>query len=153
MSNHKKVDFGILLNLAFQSFKSSLEEALADAGYEDIGRSFGYVFRLLAETSLNLRELADLLDVTPQGASKILADMQSKGYIERREDIHDKRVVRFVLTSRARKALDVAKEFHSSFEVSLARRVGAVQARQVRRVLDDIIANGGNAKIANARPT
>ena len=47
------VDFGVLLNLAFGSFKAGLHAELARAGFDDVGPSFGYVFRLLASRPHN----------------------------------------------------------------------------------------------------
>ena len=98
MSKKVKTDFGILLNLAFHSFKTELHISLSEAGFGDMGGAFGYVFRLLADSPLSLREIAERLKITPQGASKILNEMVTKNYVARGEDALDKRIVLFMLT-------------------------------------------------------
>ena len=152
MSKEVKADFGILLNLAFHSFKTSLDLSLAEAGFDDMGVSFGYMFRLLADTPLSLREIAERLKITPQGASKILNEMVRTGYVSRGEDRLDKRVVRFALTERAVKAMACARQFHGRFEAEIAQRMGDAKAAATRRVLEDIIEESGGLGAETARP-
>jgi DNA-binding MarR family transcriptional regulator len=152
MSKEVKADFGILLNLAFHSFKTALEISLAEAGFDDVGVSFGYVFRLLADSPLSLREVAERLKITPQGASKIVNEMVKKDYVTRGEDPLDKRIVRFMLTKRALKALESARRFHELFEAEIAQRMGAARAATTRRVLEDIIEQSGGLGAETARP-
>ena len=70
MSEH---DFGILLGLAYNAFVDDLNAYLREAGFEDIGRSFGYVFRLLADDEMTLRDVAVALEMTSQGAMKTVS--------------------------------------------------------------------------------
>lgn len=141
-------DFGVLLNLAFGAFKVRLHARLADAGFDDIGPSFGYVFRLLAAEPGNLRGVAEALGMTAPGALKIVNDMVDKGYVERSEHAGDARQKLLQLTSRARAAMEVAHAFHLSFEAGLAERLGARDARAARRVLEAIVAASGEDGVA-----
>ena len=61
-------DFGILLHLAFARFKDALHAQLAKDGFDDLGASFGFVFRALEAAPLNLRGLAERLGISPQVA-------------------------------------------------------------------------------------
>ena len=132
-------DFGVLLNLSFGAFKSELHLALARAGFDDIGSSFGYVFRLLADEPRNLRDLAESLGMSAPGALKIVNDMVAKGYVERMEHAEDARQKLLGLTPRARKAMRAAHAFHHEFEAALAQRVGASQTRAARSLLEAIV--------------
>lgn len=132
-------DIGILLNLAYGAFVARLNAAMAQAGFDDLGPSFGYVFRLLDEAPASLAAVASRLQITPQGALKIVADMESKGYVERREQPTDARVRLVALTGRGRKALRAARRFHAAFEAELARQVGAAPAAAMRRALQGIV--------------
>ena len=134
-------DFGVLLNLAFGAFKADLHAALAQAGFDDVGASFGYVFRLLAPASMNLRDLAHALGMTAPGALKIVNDMVAKGYVERVGHAGDARQKPLSLTPRARRAMAAAQAFHIAFEADLARRVGAREAEGTRVVLEAIVAS------------
>jgi DNA-binding MarR family transcriptional regulator len=132
-------DFGVLLNLAFGAFKAELHDALRLAGFDDLGSSFGYVFRLLADGPLNLSEVADALGMTAPGALKIVNDMTAKGYVERLEHAGDARQKPLSLTPRARNAMAAAHAFHLEFEAALARRVGVPQTQAARRLLEAIV--------------
>jgi DNA-binding MarR family transcriptional regulator len=134
-------DFGVLLNLAFGVFKQELHAELARVGFDDVGASFGYVFRLLAQKPTNLRDVAEALSITAPGALKIVNDMIDKGYVERQEHPGDARQKLLTLTPRARQAMNAAHEFHEAFERSLATRVGLRQASAARTALEAIVAN------------
>jgi DNA-binding MarR family transcriptional regulator len=114
-------DLGILLTLALDTFKRRLHDHLAEAGYDDLGPSFGFVFRSLADEPMSLAALAARLGVTSQGALKIATEMEQRGYIERQDD---RRVRRLVLTARGRAALREARRFHATVERELARSLG-----------------------------
>lgn len=129
------VDFGILLHVAFAHFKDELHARLAADGFDDIGPSFGFVFRALDGASLKLRELAERLGITPQGALKIVDDMAAKHYVTRLADPDDGRATRLVLAPRGEKALAAAKRFHRQFEAQLAARLGARRVADTRAVL------------------
>jgi len=144
-------DFGVLLNLAFGAFKADLHQALGRAGFDDIGASFGYVFRLLANGPLNLRDVARALDMSAPGALKIVNDMAGKGYVDRLEHPADARQKLLGLTPRAHAAMAVAHAFHGDFEAALAQRVGAGDTAAARRLLEAIVeaadARSGDAPI------
>lgn len=152
MSTNKPIDFGILLNLAFGSFKERLHKHLADRGFDDLGPSFGYVFRFLESGPHCLREVADLLQITPQGALKIINDMVKKGYVQRGDDDRDGRTKPLVLTQRATAVLRAARSFHKQFEADLKARVGKTQAAAVRAALEDIASQNSTGNVRRLRP-
>jgi len=128
-------DIGVLLTLALGAFKERLHAHLADAGYADLGPSFGFVFRSLADGPLSLVALAQRLGMSAQGALKIASEMVDRGYLERRDDPTDKRVRQLVLTARGRAALRAARRFHLQVEKELTASNGAVQVSGARAVL------------------
>lgn len=134
------VDFGILLHGAFARFKDELHAHLASDGFDDIGPSFGFVFRALDGAPLKLRDLAERLGITPQGALKIVDDMAAKRYVTRLADPDDGRATRLVLAPRGEQALAAAKLFHRQFERQLATRLGAKRVADTRAVLTALAA-------------
>jgi DNA-binding MarR family transcriptional regulator len=141
MSSTAPLDFGVLLNVAFVAFKDALEADLAAAGFDDIGTSFGYVFRLLAEAPCNLSELAVQLGMTSPGALKVVGDMVAKGYVSRTADADDRRVKRLELTHRGHAALARARSFHERYERALAQRLGMRQVAATRKLLEAMAAS------------
>jgi DNA-binding MarR family transcriptional regulator len=135
----QQLDFGILLGQAYIAFVDELRAHLASSGFEELNRSFGYVARALATESLSLRELAEHLGITSQGALKIVDDMEENQYLERLPDRDDGRAKRLRLTKRGRAALAAARTFHARFEADLTKRVGAQQARALRAALTELV--------------
>lgn len=139
MSNDDPQDFGILLNLAFGAFRQALDDDLATAGFRDIGPSFGYIFRRLADRPCSLSKLAKQLGMTSPGALKVVDDMVAKGYVTRRPDAIDRRVKQLELTERGQAALARARNFHRTFEQALVRRHGAPQVDATRQLLEAMV--------------
>jgi len=152
MSSPPSTDFGVLLNVAFGVFKAGLHRHLATAGFDDVGPSFAYVFRLLQAKPLNLRLVADGLGITPQGALKLVNDMVAKGYVERHDEPLDGRVKRLALSPRAVLAIAEARRYHARFEADLAGRIGADAAAAARAALEDIAAHYGDEGPPSLRP-
>jgi DNA-binding MarR family transcriptional regulator len=145
-----RADFGILLGLAFQTFSDELRRTLHERGFDDLGRSYGYVFRALAAGPLRLHELSTGLGMTDQGAMKIIDEMAERGYVERRPDPADGRAKLISLARRGRQALVAARRFHGAYERRLGRMLGAADVATTRRVLEALVGTTG-IDAANAR--
>ena len=149
-SEASAADWGILLTAALAEFKEQLHAHLARAGYDDLGPSFGFVFRSLADRPLSLAELAARLGITSQGALKIAAEMERRGYVERQDDQVDRRVRRLLLSARGRAALKEARRFHAAAERRLVQKVGAKQVATARAVLTAFIERDGADNMSRA---
>jgi DNA-binding MarR family transcriptional regulator len=149
------MDWGVLLTLALAVFKTALHAHLERAGYDDLGPSFGYVFRSLADRPLSLVELANRLGISSQGALKIAAEMEKRGYVERLDDTEDRRVRRLVLSTRGRAALREARRFHGIAERRLVHALGAKRVADARAVLTEVVKQASDEEAAwttTARP-
>jgi len=129
-------DLGILLTSALGAFKDRLHAHLAAAGYTDLGPSFGFVFRSLADEPMSLAQLASRLGITSQGTLKIVDEMERRGYVQRKEDEADQRVRRVALTGRGRSALREARRFHAEVERELTKSLGPRRVADARAVLE-----------------
>src|SRR5262245_60624729 len=130
------VDLGILLALAYQEFVRELRDHHAEHGFNDLGRSDGYVFRALANGPLTVSELAARLGISKQGAAQIIDDMRRRGYVHRRPDPHDARAQLLLLTDRGEAALATARRFHHTYERRLIRTFGAAAVATLRTTLE-----------------
>lgn len=139
MSSDESTDLGVLLNLAFVSFRQALDADLAAHGYPDLGPSYGYVFRRLAEGGCSLSVLARHLSMTAPGALKLVNEMVERGYVERIDHLSDGRVKLLQLTAKGRKALRQARDFHQRYERTLSGRLGAKAVTAARSVLEEIV--------------
>jgi MarR family transcriptional regulator for hemolysin len=135
-------DLGIRLGLAYTAFVDRLNTEMAAAGFDDLGPTYGYMFRALAAAPATLSTLAEGLHMTTQGAAKILAEMEAKGYVRRSPHPTDARARLVELDERGRRALRTASGLHARFERELAARVGEDTTTALRRALDAVLAMG-----------
>lgn len=153
-TSEDSIDFGVLLNLAFGALKHDLRAHMGDAGFDDLGTSFGYVFRIVDQDAPSLAELAARMGITPQGALKIVAEMIAKGYLRRVGDSVDRRIKRLTLSARGKRALAEARQFHARFERQLAARLGVRRVAVARAVLESVIAEASAQGLEmHARPS
>ncbi|MEP6731305.1 MAG: MarR family transcriptional regulator [bacterium] len=141
----RPTDFGLLLDSAYAAFKDTLHTSLAAAGFDDLGPSFGYVFRSLADGPLSLVQLAVRLGITPQGALKIVTEMVERGYVGRQDDTKDRRVRLLVLTTRGKAALRAARRIHAQVERDLIAELGVARVAAARAVLDSLADSAAGA--------
>lgn len=137
-TNEQPLDIGILLAVGYQEFVRALRSAMAAAGFDDLGRSDGYVLRALDGNPLTVSALAELLDITKQGAAQVVEEMERRGYVERRPSPTDRRSRPLFLTGRGERALATAHRFHRRYERELIRRHGAEPVAALRTVLTAI---------------
>ncbi|MGA8247895.1 MAG: MarR family transcriptional regulator [Nocardioides sp.] len=134
----EEVDLGVLLALAFQQFVHDLHADLGERGYDDLGRSDGYVFRALDAGALTTSALAERLEMTKQGAGQLVEDMTRRGYLTSRPHPHDARARLQELSERGRGALAAASAFHRRYQRSLVRRHGAEAVAGLRTLLTEM---------------
>jgi DNA-binding MarR family transcriptional regulator len=134
----QSVDLGILLGVAYQEFVRQLHAAHAEAGFSDLGRSDGFVFRSLAVRPMTVSELATRLEISKQGAAQIVDDMERRGYVERAPDPDDRRARLVRLSARGERALATARRFHRDYERRLVRVHGKEAVRMLRVMLEAI---------------
>ncbi|WP_350274282.1 MarR family transcriptional regulator [Kribbella sp. HUAS MG21] len=145
MTRSGKPDIGILLLLADQEFVRALREHTAAQGYDDQGRSDGFVLRTLHDGPTTISRLAERLEITKQGASQIVDDMERRGYVERRPDPSDARARLLQLTDRGQAALSAARRFHHAYERRLRARLGDEAVDIFREVLTEM---AGEAQVS-----
>jgi DNA-binding MarR family transcriptional regulator len=130
------IDLGVLLALAYGQVVLELRAYLAEEGFDDLGRSDGYVFRALDAAPLTTSELAERLRISKQGAGQIVADMQARRYVGPGEpDPADRRARRLTLAPRGQQALAAARRFHQRYERRLRRTYGVARVTELRELL------------------
>jgi DNA-binding MarR family transcriptional regulator len=134
-SELKAGDLGILLALAYQTFVQRLRASLVEQGFDDLGRSDGYVFRQLAGRTMTVSALAGRLDISKQAAAQLIEDLRSRGYVIRRPDPSDGRAQLLELSERGAAVLAAARRFHRRYERSLSREDGRDTVLTVRTLL------------------
>ncbi|WP_084963648.1 MarR family winged helix-turn-helix transcriptional regulator [Thermoactinospora rubra] len=135
----RDLDTGTLALFLGTAAAAVVQDDLEAAGFTGLRLSHGYLVQHLVESEPTVGELAVKLEVTQQGASKAVAELERLGYAERFADPRDARVRRVRLTSRGRDAVEAARRARRSLEERFRRRIGEDQLGEARAVLADLL--------------
>ncbi|MEU5691752.1 MarR family winged helix-turn-helix transcriptional regulator [Actinosynnema sp. NPDC020468] len=102
-------DLTLLFTALSAACDTEVRERMARAGHPDVRTVHGYVFQHLLVGPARITDLADLLGMTAQGASKVVAEMERVGYAKRTTDPQDSRVRQVSLTEHGRDAVEAGR--------------------------------------------
>ena len=120
-----------------------LQRRLADQGFEDVRFGDGVVFQHLVEGPLGIGALGSRLGVTQQAASKAVADLERRGYVERTADPDDARARLVRLTARGEGVIAEGRRVRAALVAELAAEHGPRRVEAARRLLVDVLAGLG----------
>jgi DNA-binding MarR family transcriptional regulator len=98
-----------LLARACERLVGSIFTALDDEGFDRVTTTQALAVRILATDPMTARELAQALGITPQAASKVTAELESRGLAVRGHDPHDARARPLALTDEGRRAAETMR--------------------------------------------
>jgi DNA-binding MarR family transcriptional regulator len=97
--------------------------------------SDGFVFQHLVPGPLPVTELAKRLQMTQQGASKTVLDLERRGYVERIPTPNDQRVRLVTLTDLGWTAVNGARQERDALNNELRTMLGVSGAKQFNKSL------------------
>ena len=122
-------------------------EHLHAQGFPELRHSHGYVFQHLLGAARPISELALLLGVSQQAASKSVRELAEWGYLEDQASA-DGRVRRVKLSERGRSAVQKARSARSEIERRALARVSPQAHQAVARVLGNMLEHlGGTERV------
>lgn len=145
------LDVGTLALFVGHAFAESVQRELAAAGFGDARFSHGFVFQHLLVAPRSASELAGLLGVTQQAASKSVAELSALGYVEVAPDEGDARRKSVRLSARGRAVVERARRVRSTLEATLVRQVGPRRMAACKRVLSELLEALGGAEAVRRR--
>lgn len=146
------IDLPTLVSLTGLATSEHLLRRLREGGNPEVRISHGYVFQHLLGGSPTVGELAELLDITQQGASKVVVELESLGYVERRQDPDDSRIRRVALTALGRTVIERGRTARAKLEAELLADIGPRAMKATRRTLLRLLERtGGLASVATRR--
>jgi len=129
------LDLPTLVSLAGNGVVRDLLARLAREGYPGVRPSHGYVIQRLVDGEPTITALAEQLQITQQGASKQVHELERLGLVERRVVAGDARSRAVRLTERGRGALESGRRARVQLETELVERVGPDDVATARAVL------------------
>jgi DNA-binding MarR family transcriptional regulator len=130
----------ILLRLAYFRLSERIFHGIVDVGFPDLRPAHGNAVESLSlEDGVHLTDLAKRAGMTAQSMGELVDDLESKGYLERRQDTADRRAKRIYLTPKGRANADAGRMATQAVEAELTHLLGAVQYTCLRESLTRIL--------------
>lgn len=114
-------------------------EGVIAAGH-DIRSRHSVVLAQLSFAGARITNLARVANVSPQAMSELVDELEKRGLVERRADPSDRRAKLIVLTPAGSAATAAAGTAIERIEASIDDILGVSQHRELRQMLEDIIA-------------
>jgi DNA-binding MarR family transcriptional regulator len=143
------LDLGYLALFVGQRINELVLDKLADDGFGDLRVSHGYVVQHLIGGPRTITELAGLLGVTQQAASKVVAELIELGYIESAVT-GDRRARAISLSERGHASVAHTRKTRAKLQHKLVAKHGAAIDR-TREVLAQVLDDLGGAPSVRAR--
>jgi DNA-binding MarR family transcriptional regulator len=140
-----------LFAIASRSLIDGLHERLRERGWDDVRPAYGFVL-LAARDGTTATELATLMGVTKQAASKIVDAMEGARYVTRGPGVRDARQRRVELSERGVELLAAVESIYAELEDSWVTVIGRDHLERLRADLVAVLARADGALPA-VRPT
>jgi DNA-binding MarR family transcriptional regulator len=140
-----------LFAVAYRTLIDDLHTELRRRGWTDVRPAYGFAL-LAARDQLTSGQLASLMGMTKQAASKLVDAMVSADYLERRVEGHDARRKRLCLTTRGENLLAEVELIYAELERQWAEVIGTDRLEGLRADLQSVLTGSGSLPLSAIRP-
>ena len=149
----KPVPIARLLAMAYRQLIDGLHSRLPDAGFTDVRPSYGFVLLAVRDGPKTVVDLAALLGVTKQAASKLVGAMDDAGYVRRITAPADARAKNIELAPRGVELLSAVESIYADLESEWATTIGEPAVDRLRRDLSSVLLVAHDGQLPDVRPT
>ncbi|HMI90544.1 MAG TPA: MarR family transcriptional regulator [Polyangiales bacterium] len=142
-----------LMAMAFRTLIDELHAHLARRGWQDVRPAYGYVLLAGRDGSITVTEVAALLGMTKQAASKLVEGMVQEGYLRRGDNPDDARSKQLKLSAKGARLLAVVESIYAEIEAEWAAIIGAPALERMRADLTRVLRGLHDGGLPAIRPT
>ncbi len=142
-----------LFAIGYRQLIDSLHDRLQARGWTDVRPAFGFVLLAARDQPTSVTELAGLMGMTKQAASKLVDAMVGSGYIQRGADPRDGRQRPVSLTGRGEELLSAVEQIYAELEEDWAGLIGTSHLDRMRRDLMRVLSDPVNGQLPPVRPS
>jgi len=128
-----------LFAIASRSLVDGLHERLAARGWGDVRPNYGYVLLAARGSGIQASEVAVLMGISKQAASKLIDSMVEQGLVRREARADDLRAKVVTLTSRGRRLLTAVEEIYKELDEQWAAILGDQRVQSLRGDLTTVL--------------
>jgi len=125
-------------------------DRMAASGFTNVRESHGFVIQHLIDAERTITELAELMEVTQQAASKVVAELVDIGVLDTSPGA-DRRAKRIRLSRRGREAVRLGRRARRQIEARLTTAIGARRYAAARATMARCLDALGGAERIRAR--
>jgi len=145
------LDVTLLALFAGWASADQVAQRLTERGFS-VRFGDGLIFQHLVGAPRSISELATRMEVTQQAASKAVADLHRRGWVDLSTDPQDRRAKVVALSERGLAAVEAGRVARAELVSELDRECGAQDMAAARRVLTMMInRHGGDVAIRSRR--
>lgn len=122
-----------------------LHDRMASRGWPQVRSGYGFVLLGIRHQALTVTELAALLGVSKQAASKLVALMHQDGLVDVTPHPEDSRSRLIEITPLGREFLDAAEDIHRELEAEWAAEIGKDRLEAIRADLTALVVRNGES--------
>jgi DNA-binding MarR family transcriptional regulator len=128
-------DLGVLAARLLFGLQGELFDRAAELGFDDIGPRHGAVLAYLDEEGIRLGDLARHAGRRKQTIAAILDELETRGYLHRVTNPHDRRAKLIMPTDRGRELMRASDAIVADIERHHAKQLGDAAYTEFRRAL------------------
>jgi DNA-binding MarR family transcriptional regulator len=134
-----QTDLGQALRIAWWSYVHRLDADMEAAGYPERRAAMNYVFALYAQPGpITISEMGRQFDVSRQAASKIVAELSRRGYVQTTASSTDQREKVVELTPKAIEHVTARRQAAAALDEAIRARIGDAGLERLHEVLDAV---------------
>lgn len=122
--------------MVYRTLIDDLHERLRARGWRDVRMNYGFVLLESRGRALGVTDIARLMGVTKQAASKLVSSMVKAGYLQEVE-ADDARARQVTLSPRGQRLLGAVEEIYRELEGDWAKVIGGDRVEALR---EDMVA-------------
>ena len=137
-SRHGPPLIGALLRMPWETLHERLLTGLHQRGFTDLGAPHLTVLQWPGPDDLRPSELATRTRMSKQALNYLLGQLERNGYLQRRDDPHDQRFKRIILTRRGQRAACAMRDIVHEVETEWQQQLGPERFAELRALLTDL---------------
>ncbi len=141
-----------LFAIAYRALIDDLHDELRLRGWTDVRPAFGFVLLAASDGPTTSTDLAALMGISKQAASKVVDALEDSGYVERKAGAVDGRQRLVHLTRRGRRLLAAVEQIYDDLETRWADVISSSNLERMRRDLTQVL-TGDDGELPPVRPT
>ncbi|MEO8267642.1 MAG: MarR family transcriptional regulator [Ilumatobacteraceae bacterium] len=152
-ADDQAVPLARLLAMSYRLLIDSLHTRLREQGWTDVRPAFGFVLLATRDRATTSTELATVLSVSKQAASKLIDAMEEAGFVSRSPGVRDARERIVELADRGHRLLTAVEQIYRDLEAEWVTVIGNRGVELTRRNLSRVVLAAHGGVFPSIRPT